>query len=109
MCSGHVQSFIVGRNARLDRPAGLSYNRFWKRRYRLTVRTEPSQGLNTGSIPVSATNSSYTYGQRVMTGHDAQRPSRKTGARALRCNVRHVCANRGIGGNKRREGRQRLS
>src|ERR1700684_132092 len=24
-------------------------------RYRLTVRTEPSQGLNTGSIPVSAT------------------------------------------------------
>src|SRR5271154_6119578 len=25
-------------------------------RYRLTVRTEPSQGLNTGSIPVSATN-----------------------------------------------------
>jgi hypothetical protein len=25
---------------------------------RLTVRTEPSQGLNTGSIPVSATNSS---------------------------------------------------
>jgi hypothetical protein len=25
------------------------------RRYRLTVRTEPSQGLNTGSIPVSAT------------------------------------------------------
>src|SRR5207249_4238516 len=26
------------------------------RRYRLTVRTEPSQGLNTGSIPVSATN-----------------------------------------------------
>lgn len=32
------------------------------RRYRLTVRTEPSQGLNTGSIPVSATNSSITYG-----------------------------------------------
>ena len=28
-----------------------------RRRYRLTVRTEPSQGLNTGSIPVSATNS----------------------------------------------------
>ena len=30
---------------------------YWKllRRYRLTVRTEPSQGLNTGSIPVSAT------------------------------------------------------
>lgn len=28
---------------------------FW--RYRLTVRTEPSQGLNTGSIPVSATKS----------------------------------------------------
>ena len=27
-----------------------------QRRYRLTVRTEPSQGLNTGSIPVSATN-----------------------------------------------------
>ena len=27
------------------------------RRYRLTVRTEPSQGLNTGSIPVSATKS----------------------------------------------------
>jgi hypothetical protein len=26
------------------------------RRYRLTVRTEPSQGLNQGSIPVSATN-----------------------------------------------------
>src|SRR5207244_11634335 len=25
------------------------------RRYRLTVRTEPSQGLNTGSIPLSAT------------------------------------------------------
>jgi hypothetical protein len=25
-------------------------------RYRLTVRTEPSQGLNTGSTPVSATN-----------------------------------------------------
>jgi hypothetical protein len=27
------------------------------RRYRLTVRTEPSQGSNTGSIPVSATKS----------------------------------------------------
>ena len=25
-------------------------------RYRLTVRTEPSQGLNRGSIPLSATN-----------------------------------------------------
>ncbi len=31
------------------------------RRYRLTVRTEPSQGLNTGSIPVSATKESITY------------------------------------------------
>ena len=36
-------------------------NAEWRRiiesswRYRLTVRTEPSQGLNTGSIPVSAT------------------------------------------------------
>src|SRR6266567_1460267 len=30
-------------------------------RYRLTVRTEPSQGLNTGSIPVSATTLSVTY------------------------------------------------
>ena len=29
----------------------------WAWRYRLTVRTEPSQGSNTGSIPVSATNS----------------------------------------------------
>ena len=28
---------------------------FGEWRYRLTVRTEPSQGLNTGSIPVSAT------------------------------------------------------
>ena len=27
-----------------------------RRRVRLTVRTEPSQGLNTGSIPVRATN-----------------------------------------------------
>src|SRR5712664_1698365 len=36
-------------------------------RYRLTVRTEPSQGLNTGSIPVSATNSSITYGWRAAT------------------------------------------
>jgi hypothetical protein len=36
-------------------PRGLSYTEgVW--RYRLTVRTEPSQGLNTGSIPVSATN-----------------------------------------------------
>ena len=33
------------------------------RRYRLTVRTEPSQGLNTGSIPVSATIKSITYRQ----------------------------------------------
>ena len=31
------------------------------RRYRLTVRTEPSQGLNTGSIPVSATNCIYNH------------------------------------------------
>jgi hypothetical protein len=45
-------------------------------RYRLTVRTEPSQGLNTGSIPVSATNSSYTYGLCAVTRCDAQRPSR---------------------------------
>ena len=30
-------------------------------RYRLTVRTEPSQGLNTGSIPVSATILSIVY------------------------------------------------
>jgi hypothetical protein len=30
-------------------------SKFW--RYRLTVRTEPSQGLNTRSIPVSATES----------------------------------------------------
>jgi hypothetical protein len=37
-------------------PDCLSYTKnVW--RYRLTVRTEPSQGLNTGSIPVSATNS----------------------------------------------------
>ena len=34
-----------------------------KWRYRLTVRTEPSQGLNTGSIPVSATIFSITYRQ----------------------------------------------
>jgi hypothetical protein len=32
-----------------------SESTFIQRRYRLTVRTEPSQGLNTGSIPVSAT------------------------------------------------------
>ena len=33
-------------------------------RYRLTVRTEPSQGLNTGSIPVSATkNPNKTDGE----------------------------------------------
>ena len=30
-------------------------------RYRLTVRTEPSQGLNTGSIPVSATKLSFFF------------------------------------------------
>ena len=46
------------------------------RRYRLTVRTEPSQGLNTGSIPVSATNSSITYGQCAVTRCDPQRASR---------------------------------
>ena len=32
----------------------VCYSGGW--RYRLTVRTEPSQGSNTGSIPVSATN-----------------------------------------------------
>ncbi len=31
------------------------------RRYRLTVRTEPSQGSNTGSIPVSATKNPPSY------------------------------------------------
>ena len=31
------------------------YNERRSWRYRLMVRTEPSQGLNTGSIPVSAT------------------------------------------------------
>jgi hypothetical protein len=38
--------------------ADLQIDRIMKSswRYRLTVRTEPSQGLNTGSIPVSATN-----------------------------------------------------
>jgi hypothetical protein len=44
-------------------------------RYRLTVRTEPSQGLNTGSIPVSATNSSITYGQRAATRSHQKRAS----------------------------------
>ena len=39
---------------RLDEVFGGS-DRIELRRYRLTVRTEPSQGLNTGSIPVSAT------------------------------------------------------
>ena len=42
------------------------------RRYRLTVRTEPSQGLNTGSIPVSATMFSITYGQCAGTRWHAQ-------------------------------------
>ena len=38
------------------------------RRYRLTVRTEPSQGLNTGSIPVSATMFSTPYRDCGHTG-----------------------------------------
>src|ERR1035437_1848440 len=38
----------------------ICYNGTHPWRYRLMVRTEPSQGLNTGSTPVSATNSSYT-------------------------------------------------
>ena len=39
-------------------------------RYRLTVRTEPSQGLNRGSIPLSATMILVTYsvcGQQVAS------------------------------------------
>jgi hypothetical protein len=36
------------------------YDGSYPRRYRLTVRTEPSQGSNTGSIPVSATIVSIT-------------------------------------------------
>src|SRR5258705_3274667 len=54
-------------------PDCLSYTKnVW--RYRLTVRTEPSQGLNTGSIPVSATNSSYTYRHRAATLCHQRRP-----------------------------------
>jgi hypothetical protein len=41
------------------------------RRYRLTVRTEPSQGLNTGSIPVSATTFSIIYRDLATTGDHA--------------------------------------
>ena len=62
------------------------------RRYRLTVRTEPSQGLNTGSIPVSATNSfiiNYLInsrtglrrspsGHKPRTGLDSTSNSRRT-------------------------------
>src|SRR5580692_9089085 len=43
-------------------------------RYRLTVRTEPSQGLNTGSIPVSATNSSITYRHCGIYANDGGTP-----------------------------------
>ena len=35
------------------------------RRYRLRVRTEPSQGSNTGSIPVSATTPGGTFQHEV--------------------------------------------
>ena len=35
------------------------------RRVRLTVRTEPSQGLNTGSIPVRATKHQPMYHHRL--------------------------------------------
>src|SRR5260370_10962809 len=50
-------------------------------RYRLTVRTEPSQGLNTGSTPVSATKSfNIIYLQdrctKLGTGALPQRPGR---------------------------------
>ena len=44
----------AGSGARITQVATI-FEDAW--RYRLTVRTEPSQGLNTGSIPVSATNS----------------------------------------------------
>ena len=42
----------------------------WKHpwRYRLTVRTEPSQGLNTGSIPVSATTNKRLTRTEVPPG-----------------------------------------
>ena len=45
-------------------PPGEYNGRVHQWRYRLTVRTEPSQGLNTGSIPVSATMFPITYGRR---------------------------------------------
>ena len=49
-------------------PCGAAYqpaNHWFLRPYRLTVRTEPSQGSNTGSIPVKATNASVG---RLLTG-----------------------------------------
>ena len=39
-------------------------NQWFLRPYRLTVRTEPSQGSNTGSIPVKATRRDIVCGLR---------------------------------------------
>ena len=51
----------------------------WKHpwRYRLTVRTEPSQGLNTGSIPVSATTNKRLTGRRAARGSTRTEPAEK--------------------------------
>src|ERR1017187_10532383 len=43
-------------NSRANYGLSICYNGTRPWRYRLMVRTEPSQGLNTGSTPVSATN-----------------------------------------------------
>src|ERR1019366_6865145 len=43
-------------------------------RYRLTVRTEPSQGLNTGSIPVSATTNKRLTRSEVPPGATRNAP-----------------------------------
>ncbi len=46
-----------------------------KRPYRLTVRTEPSQGSNTGSIPVKATNTTqYWVFNCLETSDWSERP-----------------------------------
>ena len=51
-------------------PCGAAHqpvNRWFLRPYRLTVRTEPSQGSNTGSIPVKATRCRISGNNRLTS------------------------------------------